>query len=112
MGRHRHSDIENGSVFKYRDHIAIPDYSSQFGEPNYEETTIIQQSVASRIWESFQRNPDLFILSQGETPKDGRTFDARIAAARTANSPLSRSLKSRHLQLIAIAGSIGLSTYL
>ncbi|GJN76625.1 hypothetical protein PLIIFM63780_000111 [Purpureocillium lilacinum] len=36
-----------------------------------------------------------------------RFYDLRAANARTANSALARDLKSRHLQMIAIGGSVG-----
>jgi amino acid transporter len=37
----------------------------------------------------------------------GGTFDAKQAAFNTANTPLVKKLKGRHLQMIAIGGSIG-----
>jgi len=37
----------------------------------------------------------------------GRVFDAKAAAYNTANTHLVRRLKGRHLQMIAIGGSIG-----
>jgi len=37
----------------------------------------------------------------------GRVFDAQQAAYNTANTSLSRKLKGRHLQMLAIGGSIG-----
>lgn len=37
----------------------------------------------------------------------GRVFNAQQAAYNTANTSLSRKLKGRHLQMLAIGGSIG-----
>lgn len=39
--------------------------------------------------------------------KNGRVFNAKAAALNTANTPLVKRLKGRHLQMIAIGGSIG-----
>lgn len=69
---------------------------AEFG--NYEHETVPQTKWARWI-DSFR-------------PMDFGTFDPNLtdeekAAIATANSPLSRSLKGRHLQMIAIGGSIG-----
>jgi amino acid transporter len=45
-----------------------------------------------------------------ESPINGRLFDAKLAAYNTANTALVKKLKGRHLQMIAIGGSIGMST--
>lgn len=45
----------------------------------------------------------------GVTPTPAVGFDHRAAAEKTANSGLDRALKSRHMQMIAIGGSIGKS---
>lgn len=41
----------------------------------------------------------------------GRFYDLRAANVRTANSALARDLKGRHLQMIAIGGSVGIVTF-
>lgn len=59
-----------------------------------------------RVIDSFKRDPNASVL-HAAVPLDGGGFDHKAAAERTANSGLARKLKSRHLQMIAIGGSIG-----
>lgn len=69
------------------------------------------QSIGRRFVDSFKRDNQ----NAHATPKtaavavggDGRVFDVEAAAQATATSPLQRHLKGRHLQMIAIGGSIG-----
>ena len=68
------------------------------------------RALHTRIWDSFRRDPDRTpITHPGIFSNDGKGFDASDAAQRTADSPLARVLKGRHLQMIAIGGSIGIS---
>ena len=73
-----------------------------------------------RRWlDSFRRDPGPHVTPASPTdaaaPERGRTrvrhdmryFDPHAANVRTANTQLSRELKARHLQMIAIGGSIG-----
>jgi amino acid transporter len=90
--------------------IAPSYHSSSTGarEPNYEETTELSQSVPRRVWDSFKRNSDAQITPNGVLKNDGTIFrtDKEVAP----ESPLARKLKGRHLQMIAIGGSIGVSS--
>ena len=63
-------------------------------------------SIAQRAWDSFKRDPNVTVSSQHLIIADGK-LDMEAAVEATANSPLKRSLKARHLQMIAIGGSIG-----
>lgn len=65
------------------------------------------RGFAGRFIDSFKRNPDLRVAPLEVVLAHGRVFDSKHAAQNTANSALVRKLKGRHLQMIAIGGSIG-----
>lgn len=73
------------------------------------ESTLAKRSMKTRVWDSFQRDPNATVTRPGAVGADGKVFDVESAARATAESPLSRRLKGRHLQMIAIGGSIGTS---
>lgn len=73
----------------------------------YEEKPVRSGNVARRVWDSFKQNPNYHITQKGVVGANGQVFDVESAAVATAESPLARKLKGRHLQMIAIGGSIG-----
>ncbi|KAL1968504.1 hypothetical protein VTN77DRAFT_1714 [Rasamsonia byssochlamydoides] len=75
--------------------------------PAYGETETTRGSLGRRILDSFKRDPNAHVTKRGQVGADGKVFDVETAAANTATSPLHRRLKGRHLQMIAIGGSIG-----
>lgn len=77
--------------------------------PYVGETTPAKRSFQTRMWDSFKRDPNATVTKPGAVGADGKVFDVESAARATAESPLSRRLKGRHLQMIAIGGSIGMS---
>lgn len=75
-------------------------------EPAYDDPKP-RGSIPRRIWDSFQRDPNRSTSSTGAGGGHGKEYDVEAAAQATAHSPLARELNGRHLQMIAIGGSIG-----
>jgi amino acid transporter len=74
----------------------------------YGEASVHRDGIGRRVIESFKRDPNFNMTPKGSLGADGKVFDVESAAQNTANSPLARKLKGRHLQMIAIGGSIGM----
>lgn len=75
--------------------------------PEYGEHVAQKPKWTTRVVDSFKRDPNAHATPKAVVGADGRVFDVDSAAHGTASSPLSRTLKGRHLQMIAIGGSIG-----
>jgi amino acid transporter len=101
MGDSRYEEPKGSMTASYPsfDHGGIP---SSYGDekPGY-------RRLVQRVWDSFKRNPNAHFSKADESIVNGKVFDMEVAAINTASSPLRRDLKGRHLQMIAIGGSIG-----
>ncbi|KAK4992676.1 histidine permease [Elasticomyces elasticus] len=76
-------------------------------QPGYGQQLTHQRPWTTRFVDSFKRDPNAHATPKGVVGADGRVFDVEGAAAATADTGLNRRLKGRHLQMIAIGGSIG-----
>lgn len=81
-------------------------------QPIYDDNVRPRRSVPRRVIDSFRRDPNSRVTPNGVIGANGAVFDAEVAAQNTADSPLARKLKGRHLQMIAIGGSIGMASIL
>jgi yeast amino acid transporter len=96
------------------DSLHLPGSSWSMREPDYNEP--YTEPILSRIWSSFKRHPDSRYfepdplghrLSADQIHDGAHYYDLRQATLESAHTTLARKLKSRHLQMIAIGGSIG-----
>jgi len=78
------------------------------GSPNLTDTEKEKTPLSRRVVDSFKRASGSHASGKNALAGDGKVFDVEGAAAATAESPLARKLKGRHLQMIAIGGSIGM----
>jgi len=86
------------------------DVSSNSPNPsyNYGDDDKTPEPMMRRILDSFKRDPRAYATPKSAIGGDGKVYDVESAAQATADSPLARKLKGRHLQMIAIGGSIGM----
>ena len=96
-------DYEENKIHSDSDSSPGPSSDDFYGE-TYQAS---RGSVIGRVWDSFKRDPNAHVTKKGQIGADGKVFDVESAAAATAASPLAKVLKGRHLQMIAIGGSIG-----
>lgn len=90
-------------------HAVNDSYSPSGSAANaeYGTTEPHRDGVWTRMVDSFKRDPNAHATPKGTVGANGRVFDVEGAAAATADTGLQRKLKGRHLQMIAIGGSIG-----
>lgn len=74
---------------------------------HYYNDEVRQEGFFTRVIDSFKRDPAAHTTPKGSLGSNGKSYDVEGAATATAESPLARKLKGRHLQMIAIGGSIG-----
>lgn len=72
----------------------------------------VKRPLSARVVDSFRRDPSASVTRGSIGAVNKRSFDAEAAAVATAASPLVRRLKGRHLQMIAIGGSIGTGLFI
>lgn len=116
MAPHRDIELNTLNTLKLKEEsLAQGSSYSMRGEPDYDD--ILSPKRFRHFLDGFKREPTstffphdhLHQLESGAGREhDGsHYYDLRLATLETAHSGLARKLKGRHLQMIAIGGSIG-----
>jgi yeast amino acid transporter len=85
----------------------LTDDSSNAAGYSFDEKLPNAPSLFRRFLDSFKPDSNARIAPNATHDSGAKVYDVEAAAAATAQSPLHRRLKGRHLQMIAIGGSIG-----
>lgn len=94
------------------------DHPAQPNRTEWDDSHTIKEPWTRRFVDSFKRDPNAHMIKPGQAVdatghgKSLGKFDHAAAAANTANSGLAHKLKARHMQMIAIGGSIGMYKYM
>ena len=117
MAPHRDIQLNTLGALKLKEESLAHGSSYSMREPDYDD--ILSPKRFRQFLDGFKREPTSNFfpndhLSQLESgagrEHDGsHYYDLRLAALENAHSALARKLKGRHLQMIAIGGSIGAS---
>ena len=96
---------------KRRDDDSLDFEAANFSSPEFVawgDTRVPKGSLFKRTINGFKKDPSRrMTTAKAHFGPNGKIWDSEAAAQATADSPLSRRLKGRHLQMIAIGGSIG-----
>lgn len=113
MAPHRDIELNTLNTLKLKEESLNQDSSFSMREPDYEEHP---SQHLRRFFQSFKRDPNSTFFpsdhlghleSGGRVHNGAHYYDLHLATLETAHSGLARKLKGRHLQMIAIGGSIG-----
>jgi yeast amino acid transporter len=118
MAPHQEIELNTLNTLKLKEESLAHGSSFSMREPDYNDT-YHQTRYFDRLIDSFKRDPNTALFPSdhlGHVESGGRMhngthyYDLHQANLETAHSGLARKLKGRHLQMIAIGGSIGTQT--